>query len=112
MSNETAMYLTDGFWPLVIAQFGFFSIPLIGYMIIVMFKMCNKCKKEKFGYITMLSIVMYMVIATFGELAFFSPYAAIHFSIFGIIYSNNRTMRRHYVLGEYELFPEEKSTLI
>lgn len=112
MSNETAMYLTDGFWPLVIAQFGFFSIPLIVYMIIVMFKMCNKCKKEKFGYITMLSIVMYMVIATFGELAFFSPYAAIHFSIFGIIYSNNRTMRRHYVLGEYELFPEEKSTLI
>lgn len=86
MSVNSNSFLTDTFWPIVIAQFGY--IGLISFIVIIvkLFQIIEKFMRTNLScYLAMLSILLYMMISTTSETAFFNPFATLFFMILGIM---------------------------
>ena len=70
------MFVADTFWPAIIAQFGFFGVIIICYIIINMFKNISYCK-DKYKYLSKISVLVYLLILSAAETSFMSPVAII-----------------------------------
>lgn len=92
MSKETAAYLNDGFWQATLAQFGFIGCVLFIYIIYLFFKVSikNISRVAPLRQISIISLNIYLVIASLGELAYFAPYAITYFLVLGAILDENR----------------------
>ena len=96
MSETTAAYLNDGFWQAVIGQFGFFGFLLFVLVIVVFF--VNSYKENKHSapmrFISVISLNIYLIIASIGEMAYFAPYAITFFMILGAISAENKIINQ------------------
>ena len=81
-------FLSDSFWPIVLAQNGF--IGLIIFIVIVVKYIKNVLKMQKKNLYLMwagLSIILYELICSVGESAFFNPAVCPFYILLGIIVS-------------------------
>lgn len=86
MSAKSGSFLTDIFWPTVIAQFGYIGLLLFLVIVFYLFKMAFQLKKaDRSDYVATLSILIYMMIVSTSESAFFNPNAVPIFIIFGLL---------------------------
>ncbi len=101
MSKATAAYLNDGFWQACIAQFGAFGVILFIILIYLFLKKVTNYNIQNIGsmrYISIISLNIYLIIASVGELAYFAPYALLYFGVLGIVLSENDKI----ILGKKE----------
>lgn len=79
-------YLSDVFWPIVIAQSGWMGlINFIGVLTCLFQKCFDMEKKNRYFYWLMLSILIYELISSTSEPAFFNPSTAVLFVLFGMM---------------------------
>ncbi|WP_104805621.1 hypothetical protein [Blautia marasmi] len=92
MSKNTAAYLNDGFWQACLAQFGVLGVVAFIILILFLLKKTMQYRISDVGamrYFSMLSLNVYLIIASIGELAYFAPYALLYFIVLGIIFDEN-----------------------
>lgn len=79
-------YLSDVFWPIVIAQSGWIGlINFIGVLACLFQRCFDMEKKNGYFYWLMLSILIYELISSTSEPAFFNPSTTVLFVLFGIM---------------------------
>lgn len=88
MAQNAGGFLSDTFWPIVIAQFGYFGL-LLFLLILISFLLIIVEIKNKPGYLAGLSILIYMLISSTSESSFFNPFATLYFIILGLLVSRN-----------------------
>lgn len=86
MSPSMPLFLEDGFWQIVIGQFGFvglilFIIVILGFFVII-FKLQ---KRNIYLYISALSLLIYIIVTSTSETSFFNPYSITFFMVLGIM---------------------------
>jgi hypothetical protein len=88
MSQGTAAYLNDGFWPIIIGQFGYIALAFFLIVIVSFFVIIFKVQKlNKCVFVALLSLMLYLMISSTAETAFFNPFATVYFILFGILIS-------------------------
>lgn len=85
MSSTDTQFLTDGFWPTIIAQYGFIgAIVFVLVILLFLFWSINKMKKEVNAGFAMLMILVYCLVASLAETSFFNPTSLLMFMLFAI----------------------------
>lgn len=89
-------FLSDTFWPIVIAQsgyigFGFFTLSIIFFVK----DFFTVCKNNKYYLFSLLSIFIYLFVCSLGESAFFHPYSIPLFMIAGIVFKSSINLQKH-----------------
>lgn len=85
MGSKSNMFLTDGFWPVIIAQFGFLGLMVFVFVVCYFFKQSIRIIKiNKNAGFAMLLIMIDMMINSLAETAFFNPTALMLFVLFGV----------------------------
>lgn len=86
MGPEDAMFLTDGFWPEIFAQFGVVGTVLFLVVLVLLFKSILKTLRcrSKAGF-AMLMIFINMLINSTAESSFFNPASFLLFILFGLM---------------------------
>lgn len=85
MNPEDTMFLMDSFWPIIFGQFGIIGTLLFIAIIVIFVKTCiKKIKADRKAGMAMLMIIVYMLVASIAEAAFFSPTALLLFMLFSI----------------------------
>lgn len=85
-SKEENFALSDSFWPIVIAQFGWIGLLLFIYCLVgIVRKVMELYKINRYLFWAGISIVIYEVIASTAESAFFHPVAIPLFCVLGIV---------------------------
>lgn len=95
MRQENASYLNDGFWQIIIGQFGFVGLILFILLIVQFFLTAFMLKPDKVGYYTysaVLALNIYLVISSVAETAYFAPFAILYFVVFAMIINQNKKM--------------------
>lgn len=85
-SKEENYALSDSFWPIVIAQFGWIGLLLFAYFAIgLVRKVFELYKINRYLFWAGISVIIYEVIASTAESAFFHPVAIPLFCVLGLI---------------------------
>lgn len=86
MSSSTdSFFLQDSFWPVIMAQFGYFGVVLFSVILVLFFVLIFKIQPiNLYMYITALSLMVYLLIASTSETAFFNPISLLLFMLLGI----------------------------
>lgn len=81
LSEEISTFVSDTFWPTVIAQFGF--VGTIAYLVIfyLLFRKCNEMYYSKKAYFSSLVIFLFIMINTTSGSAIYHPY----FTLFAVL---------------------------
>ena len=85
-------YLNDGFWPLILGQFGFLGMVIFVLLIIYFMKIAFMLKLEIVGFQTCLALVslnLYLLISSTSEMAYFAPFALLMFMVYAMILNQN-----------------------
>ncbi len=87
LSQETGNYITDSFWPALIGQFGWIGFVLFIAIVISLFRTIFQiAKRNGIEWLSPISIMLYLLLSSFGESAFFTPFSAVYlFFILGLI---------------------------
>lgn len=72
LSPSMYQFVGDTYWPAIIAQFGYFGFVLIVYIIICIYTKISMCK-NKYQYMSQISILVYLLILSTSETSFMSP---------------------------------------
>lgn len=84
MGSKKHFFLSDSFWPIVIAQFGFLGCVVFVLVVYYFVKQSLKILElDKNAGFAMLLIVIDMLINSLAETAFFNPTALLFFVLFG-----------------------------
>lgn len=85
-SKEDNSYLKDSFWPIIIAQFGWIGLLLFAYFLVgLVRKVFELYKINRYLFWAGISVIIYEVIASIAESAFFHPVAIPLFCVLGLI---------------------------
>lgn len=85
LSEAYSSYLTDGFWPSVLGQFGFVGTILFLFVVgIYIKKSVDVFVINRRKGVAMLAIMIYMIIISLAETSFFGPVSLLYFMLFGI----------------------------
>lgn len=85
LSETYSSYLTDGFWPAVLGQFGFVGTILFLFVVgIYIKKSVDVFVINRRKGVAMLAIMIYMIIISLAETSFFGPVSLLYFMLFGI----------------------------
>lgn len=85
-SVEKPLFLSDSFWPIVTAQGGFIGLfAFVGVVAGLLTMVIRRLKSNKYFFTAGLSILMYEVISSLGESAFFHPTVWPMFILLGIM---------------------------
>lgn len=108
--------LTDGFWPIVIGQFGypglFCFLMVVFYFLQIIFRLQ---RKNRFTFLGLLSLFLYMLISSTSESAFFNSFSPMFFLVFGILVDQNIGLLREKPVpaegfrSKYIKYPEGKA---
>lgn len=93
MGSVGSRYLTDSFWPCIIAQFGY--IGLLAFIIVIAYfaQLCiAKLNSDRIAGFSMLAIIVYMLITSIAETAFFNPTSLLIFMLLAI-FETDKTNR-------------------
>lgn len=86
LSRENPWYVSDSFWPIVVAQGGFVAAILFVTVIVAFVFMVLRYLRENKYFLTVgLSVLTYLVISTLAEPAFFHPTVWPLFVIIGMV---------------------------
>lgn len=90
MSIDNYSDLSDGFWPIIIGQFGYIGLfcflMIIVYFLILIFKLQ---KENCYSFLGLLSLMGYLLISSTSESAFFNSFSPLFFILIGIIVNQN-----------------------
>jgi hypothetical protein len=79
-------FLSDSFWPTVIAQTGWIGgLLFLGVVICLVVLVFRTPNRLQYVFWSMLTIVMYELIASSSESAFFNPTCGILMAVFGLM---------------------------
>lgn len=85
-SSATPKFLSDTFWPTVLAQNGWIgAIAFIGIVLSLMYITFWSEKRSRYIFWAMMTIMIYLLIASLAESAFFNPIAALFMGCFGLM---------------------------
>lgn len=76
LSPNMYQFVGDTYWPAIIAQFGYLGFGLIIYIIIQIYKKIS-ISKNKYQYMSQISILIYLLILSTAETSFMSPVGPI-----------------------------------
>ncbi|MDO5852293.1 MAG: hypothetical protein Q4Q23_07385 [Methanobacteriaceae archaeon] len=76
LSPNMYNFVGDTYWPAIIAQFGYIGFVLIIYIISQIYKKIS-LSKNKFQYMSQISILIYLLILSTSETSFMSPVGPI-----------------------------------
>lgn len=76
LSPDMYLFVGDTYWPAIIAQFGYLSLGLVIYIIIQIYKKIS-ISKNKYQYLSQISILIYLLILSTSETSFMSPVGPI-----------------------------------
>ena len=82
-------FVSDNFWPMVIAQCGFIGLALIIYTIYIVYKDIRN-NDNLYMYFGQMSVLIYLLSASIGEASFAGQYSVIAFIIIGLLNKYNR----------------------
>jgi hypothetical protein len=99
MSQSTASYLNDGFWQIILAQFGFFGCILMLFIILQFFCYTIQMKKTESSYIALLALNIYMLISSTAESSYFNPFSLLYFMVISFIVNQTGDKRTKYADG-------------
>ena len=74
LAPGAASFLSDTFWPTVLAQFGYFGLVAFAALLIALFAMCYKAGGG--SRLPVICIFAYLLISSTSESSFFNPSAA------------------------------------
>lgn len=95
MSPSDPSFLTDSFWPEIIAQFGFFGTILFVAVLCYLLVCClRKLKCNIAAGFAMLAIMINMLINSMAESSFFNPASFLLFIIFGLCEAEKPTVNK------------------
>lgn len=98
MGPADSMFLSDSFWPEIIAQFGFIGFVLfLAVVVCFLVAALRKMRVHRQGGFAMLAILLNMLINSMAESSFFNPTSFLLFMIFGICEAKNHPVK---TLGE------------
>lgn len=91
LKEGAASYVSDTFWPAVLGQFGYFGMILYAIVLIIIYKDIMKNYNKKFTnlYISQLICLIYLLISSTSESAFFHPMSIALATIIGISMNKN-----------------------
>lgn len=85
MGPINSEFLHDGFWATICAQFGVFGLFFfIGIVLFFIKISIEKTKKNRYAGVAILTTMLYMLIASTAETAFFNPTALLMFMLLAI----------------------------
>lgn len=91
MGSTDNLFLSDGFWPTIIAQFGYIGLILFVLVVCLLFRQSiDVVRLDRYAGFAMLMIMINMVINSLAESAFFNPTALLLFIMFGIYEAETR----------------------
>ncbi len=102
MSPTDTMYLSDSFWPEILAQFGFVGTILFVAIVVCFVILCiRKLKTNRVAGFSMLAILINMLINSMAESSFFNPASFLLFIAFGVFEAEkpSDTVKRKGVLS-------------
>lgn len=82
-------FVSDNFWPMVIAQCGFIGLIIIMYVIYQIYKDI-KNNNDLYMYFGQMSVMLYLLSASVGEASFAGQYTVVCFIIIGLLNKYNR----------------------
>lgn len=87
LSPSNTAYISDSFWPMILAQFGWFGLITYCIAVFMLFRRIQDMRSDsKAFYASGLSILMYLLITSMAEAAFVHP-QAIPFAIWlGVLF--------------------------
>jgi hypothetical protein len=93
MNSIDTMFLSDSFWPSIIAQFGIMGIILFVVLVISLFKRGIKVfSQNNTAGFSMIMILVYMLVTSLAESAFFNPGAFLMFLLYGMFERENELL--------------------
>lgn len=85
MQSTNTSYLTDCFWPEIIAQFGWIgTVVFVIVVVLLLILAIRKIKKNVYAGYGMLAIMVFMLINSTAESSFFNPTSFFLFILFGL----------------------------
>lgn len=85
MKSTDTKYLTDCFWPEIVAQFGWIGTLVFVLLVVLLLNLAiKKMKKSLFAGYGMLAIMVLMLINSMAESSFFNPTSLFLFILFGL----------------------------
>lgn len=95
MNKEFSGFLSDTFWATIFAQFGIIGTVLF-ILVVVYFirRSVQKLKKDKLAGFAMLMTIVYILISSLAETAFFNPVALLFFMLFAVYEKEDRTLKK------------------
>ena len=85
MGETGSMFLTDSFWPIIFAQFGWIGTIVFVLFIVGLFFLCFRTiRKHRYAGFSMLVIMIDMMINSIAETAFFNPASMLLFMLFAV----------------------------
>ena len=95
MGADNAAYLNDGLWQAVIGQFGWIGLVLFIWIIVLFLRIAFRFKVDRVGFFTydaIISLNLFFIISSLGEMAYFAPFALLMFMIMAMIINENETL--------------------
>lgn len=85
MSPDYALFLSDSFWPSIIAQFGIIGTVFFVLIIVELLVRSLKCLKiNKYAGFSMIMCLMYLLLTSTAESSFWNPLALLLMMLFGL----------------------------
>lgn len=78
LSPLTGNYATDSFWAALLGEYGFAGFTVFVGIVLVLFSMCYVHGEVRTVNYSVLSILLYLLLSSFGESAFFTPFSAVY----------------------------------
>lgn len=91
MSEKTASYLNDGFWQIILGQFGMIGVLLMIVIIYRFFRNTVTLKNNGNIYVAAISMNIYLIISSTAETAYFNPFSLLHFIIIAFLMNQANT---------------------
>ena len=86
LSSQSPYFLSDTFWPIITAQFGYFGLILFLLIVITFFQIAFRFQKhDPYRFVALISILIYMLISSSSESSFFNPFSVLYFLVFGLL---------------------------
>ena len=92
LSPDSYNFVADAFWPMVLAQFGIIGLLVFVYIIFKIYMNIQQ-NSNLYKYLSQMTILIYLLSSSMGEVSFTGPQALVSFLIIGFMQEKRRTYR-------------------
>lgn len=86
LSPENYTAISDTYWPMLLAQFGFLGTIIFILTLIVLFKIfLGTLKHNKYAFFSIIILFLYLIITSTAESSFSNPYGTAYFFIIALL---------------------------